>query len=87
MLKILGLIGPILRLASGTIRPITDMIGKTPELLEDFGKRADKSPGKSSAGVLGAIAVWLGFDLGYLDPIGSMLMNFGAFLQGIPFTG
>jgi len=40
MLKILGLIGPVLRLVSGTIKPATDMIAKVPAFVDDLAGRA-----------------------------------------------
>ena len=80
MLKILGLIGPVLRLVSGTIKPATDMIAKVPKFVDDLAGRADKNPGKSSAGILGVIAGWLGWDLGFLSDIGVMISNVGQWI-------
>ena len=80
MLKILGLVGPVLRLVSGTIKPATDMISKVPKFVDDLAGRADKSPGKSSAGILGVIAGWLGWDLGFLSDIGVMIANVGQWI-------
>ena len=80
MLKILGLVGPVLRLVSGTIKPATDMIAKVPKFVDDLAGRADKSPGKSSAGILGVIVGWLGWDLGFLPDIGVMIANIGQWV-------
>ena len=83
MLKLLGLVGPLLRVVSGTIKPAADMIGKAPALLDDFAGKADKSPGKSSTGVLGAVAAYLGWDLGFLTDVGVWLSNVGIWVSGL----
>lgn len=80
MLKLLGIVGPVLRLVSGTLKPATDMISKAPDLLLDLAGKADKKPGQSSAGVLGLVVGYLGWDLGLLADVGAAIANVGLWV-------